>query len=426
MRALSKSFLLLLAGCTAGCSAGQRAHRAGPVTPTDEAPSRRTANPLVVPLVPLGGNEAVDLAFHRRLAASPHNYFRAINAAFARETCLRFEGVMGTLPTVVLHGDAHLEQVAVTSHGPGLSDFDDSGSGPPVLDLVRFGSSIALAAQQRGWPMQPHVAAFLNAYERQVQGYGNRTPNPPIFSRMAEDFSPSRTSFLDDAVGRMLTPLPMPNEEAEAGYARYVALMLRVHPEKSEDFFQIKRWGIPRQASLGSAQTKRLLIRIEGATPNPDDDWVLEAKEMRDVSSIPCIEGRRGQATGVVASAVRFGARPDPFLALIPRSADEAVDDLPWWVQSWWSNYAEVDIDTLTSEQDLADVAEFAAYQLARGHTAYLSAPDNVQLQVVILGMMREHRRAIETSIDELTTLTLDAYENFLALEAENRQRNVE
>jgi Ser/Thr protein kinase RdoA (MazF antagonist) len=42
---------------------------------------------------------------------------------------------------VNLHGDAHLEQFAVTDASFGLIDFDDAVGGPAVIDLLRFGVS---------------------------------------------------------------------------------------------------------------------------------------------------------------------------------------------------------------------------------------------------------------------------------------------
>ena len=32
-----------------------------------------------------------------------------------------------------------------------MTDFDDSSAGPAVLDMVRFGVSVRLACEERGW-----------------------------------------------------------------------------------------------------------------------------------------------------------------------------------------------------------------------------------------------------------------------------------
>jgi hypothetical protein len=57
------------------------------------------------------------------LRATPHGYFRFVNTGFARETCRLFADVADSLPEVNLHGDAHVEQYAATSHGRGFTGF---------------------------------------------------------------------------------------------------------------------------------------------------------------------------------------------------------------------------------------------------------------------------------------------------------------
>src|SRR5262245_11516163 len=84
-----------------------------------------------------------------RVRADPFTYFRFINRAWTARVCERFADV--TNPTIVrLHGDAHVEQFAVTNDAWGLDDFDDSTRGPTFVDIVRFLGSIDLAARERG------------------------------------------------------------------------------------------------------------------------------------------------------------------------------------------------------------------------------------------------------------------------------------
>ena len=52
----------------------------------------------------------------------------------------------------------------MTSIGRGLTDFDDCTRGKPVIDLVRFGTSIVLASRQKGWKdEQRPLREFLRA-----------------------------------------------------------------------------------------------------------------------------------------------------------------------------------------------------------------------------------------------------------------------
>jgi len=85
-----------------------------------------------------------------RLRADPFTYFRFINRAWTARVCAAFADVRD--PAIVrLHGDAHVEQFAVTRDAWGLGDFDDSVRGPAYIDIVRFLGSLDLAARQRGW-----------------------------------------------------------------------------------------------------------------------------------------------------------------------------------------------------------------------------------------------------------------------------------
>ena len=55
------------------------------------------------------------------------------------------------LPVIRLHGDAHVEQFALTQDAWGLDDFDDSASGLAVVDIVRLLDSVDLVARRRSW-----------------------------------------------------------------------------------------------------------------------------------------------------------------------------------------------------------------------------------------------------------------------------------
>jgi uncharacterized protein (DUF2252 family) len=85
----------------------------------------------------------------QRLAASPIALFRFVNQAWTREVCTAFAGDLAAMPTARLHGDAHVEQYAVSATSRGIDDFDDSSTGPAVVDIVRFLGSLELTARAR-------------------------------------------------------------------------------------------------------------------------------------------------------------------------------------------------------------------------------------------------------------------------------------
>ena len=71
------------------------------------------------------------------MGASAFRYFRMLARQFDARTCYEFRDLRWRLPSVAVHGDAHIEQFAITDTSSRLSDFDKSGFGPSVVDLVR-------------------------------------------------------------------------------------------------------------------------------------------------------------------------------------------------------------------------------------------------------------------------------------------------
>ena len=87
----------------------------------------------------------------KRLQTTAFDYFRFVNRPWIARVCEVFGEDLRDLSNVRLHGDAHVEQFALTKDAWGLDDFDDSARGPALVDIVRFLGSINLAARQRGW-----------------------------------------------------------------------------------------------------------------------------------------------------------------------------------------------------------------------------------------------------------------------------------
>src|SRR5262245_12962434 len=82
-----------------------------------------------------------------QLRADPFTYFRFVNRPWIARACQAFADLPAG-PSVRLHGDAHVEQFAVTRDAFGLDDFDDAAHGPAFVDIVRFMGSIDLVLQE--------------------------------------------------------------------------------------------------------------------------------------------------------------------------------------------------------------------------------------------------------------------------------------
>ena len=112
-----------------------------------------------------------------RLRSDPADYFRFVNRPWIARVCEVFAEDIRDQPIVRLHGDAHLEQFAVTKDAWGLDDFDDSARGPALIDLVRFLGSIDLTVRQRGWirPSQGAHRPVLQGISKGPDGPGLST-----------------------------------------------------------------------------------------------------------------------------------------------------------------------------------------------------------------------------------------------------------
>src|ERR1041385_6540704 len=126
-----------------------------------------------------------------RLRADPYDYFRFVNRSWIARVCEVFRKDVEELPVVRLHGDAHVEQFAVTNDAWGLDDFDDSARGPAVVDIARFLGSIDLVTRQRSWENQRD-----KLFDRFVEGYKHGLIEP-------EDLPPP-----PDIVGRLRAQAP--------------------------------------------------------------------------------------------------------------------------------------------------------------------------------------------------------------------------
>src|SRR5262245_47532044 len=112
------------------------------------------------------GVEALPPELLELLRTNPYAFFRIVNRTWASRVCEAF-GNRQAVVRVRLHGDAHVEQYAITDTAFGLDDFDDTAEGPATIDLVRFIGSIIIATHERGWDDQAAgiTDQFLRGYQ---------------------------------------------------------------------------------------------------------------------------------------------------------------------------------------------------------------------------------------------------------------------
>ena len=340
-----------------------------------------------------------------KLAESPHAYFRFVNAGFAAEACRLFADALPTLPEVNLHGDAHVEQYAVTSIGRGLTDFDDCTRGKPVIDLVRFGTSILLAARQKGWKdEQRPLREFLKGYRDALGGPRLSMPTPRLVTRIRGSFKWDHSPTLRQA-HEMIDAAPLPSDAFADGVGQFEQLV-RFARELPAWFFKVKRVGA-LSMGIGSALDEKYLIIFEGRTDEPGDDVVVEAKQIRDLAGNPCVR------TDVGASRVLDGQRliayePFAYAAVVPHG------DKFFWVHDWTDEYVEASIrKEIQDPRDLREIAYDAGVQMGRAHPKRPDgAPDKERQRAALRALDRNEAR-IRAAIRQMAAETETAWRVF-------------
>jgi hypothetical protein len=384
-------------------------------TPGATAPGRTTAEPqssaaafvAALRVSPEAPELVARTALVDRLRLTPHNYFRFVSRPFTEAVCGSFADLLSNLPDVNLHGDAHVEQYAVTSLGRGLTDFDDSARGPNVIDLVRFGVSLELAYRQKGWgDAHEAIGDFLRGYRDALADPSRQRPPRETVRRASSGFAFDHGLALRRAEA-LIDADAVPVSELEADFQRYVAGMRAGTPGLPGSFFRIKKAG-RLKTGIGSALDEKFLLRIEGRTRRDDDDQILEAKRVRALPDEGCVHAEAGPARVPIGMSLLADAS---FLysGLFTRGGH-------WlWVHGWTDDYAELSIaHSFLDPRDLRQVAYDVGTQLGRAHPRERPGKAGpLALRRCLLDSVVAHEGRIRAVIHELTDATVEAWTAF-------------
>jgi Uncharacterized protein conserved in bacteria (DUF2252) len=321
-----------------------------------------------------GTVEQVTPALVDKLRSDAFAYFRFVNRPWTARVCEVFAGELRDLPVVRLHGDAHLEQFALTDDAWGLDDFDDAARGPALVDIVRMLGSIDLGTRLRGWTQDRESLfdRFFQGYRRGLSEPDYLPPQPAIVGHLRPQAVRSREAFLAWGDAQME---PMTNAEMTSIISS-VEIFARVTRREQADlapgYLQVVRAGWLR-LGVGSALSRKILIRLQGPSPDPADDELVEAKELQHLDGLPCLEDPPPQPTLRVIGGTRYlGRIKHKILAagpefLLPERFVGAHQLKDWWIRSWHPSYREVRLNDLRSVQDLAEIVYDAGLQLGAG-----------------------------------------------------------
>ena len=321
------------------------------------------------------------------LKADVYTYFRFVNRPWIARVCEAFADVPG-MPIVRLHGDAHLGQFAITSDAWGLDDFDDSARGPAVIDIVRFLGSIDIVVRHQGWTGDRAAlfTRFFEGYRRGVSDPAFQAPRPDVVGRLQAQPPNTREAFLQWGE-RQMQPMTEASMDAVIGSMKaFSDLMRRERPELPPEYFDVIRAGWLRMG-VGSAEDVKVLIRIRGSSPDPADDELVEAKQLRPLEGLRCLEEPPSPPTARIIAGVRqIGRLKHRILAPGPQIAipDLLVVGTPigdWWIRSWDPSYREIRLEDLRSVQDLAAIVYDSGVQLGAGSLHEVTGPEAVTLR---------------------------------------------
>jgi hypothetical protein len=305
-------------------------------------------------------------ALQQKMREDPFVYFRFVNAGWSAAVCEAFRGELPVLPPAILHGDAHLEQYAVTATAHGLDDFDDAAHGPAVIDLVRFLGSTDLIARGRGWTADRErlFDRFLDGYARALADPAYQPPEPAVVARLRARPRRTRQEFLAWGESLMQEPTAPQRENAVRSLQLVEGFVRELRPEILAGYFTPKRVGLLRMG-VGSLLVPKALARIEGPSPSPDDDVLLEAKQLSELVGVPCVQvPLSGEAFRVIAAAEQIGRIRHDVLLVAPRREEQGPEVRDWWVRTWDETYVELAAADLTSPDELAEVVHDVGAQL--------------------------------------------------------------
>jgi hypothetical protein len=342
-----------------------------------------------------------------KLRRSPFAYFRFINRPFADAVCELYAKSLTTMPTVNLHGDAHLEQYAVAVDGRGLADFDDAAVGPPVVDLLRFATSLALATHGDRLAASRAIGAFLAGYERALDDPTVVGPEPAVAARLRARFAPTTTEWLDGITRHITDPDAAERPGLEAMWTEYVEVMTRQSSDMAPSFLIPKKLGLFR-GGIGSAGRWTMLVRVEGPSNADDDDVIVEAKELGAGSLGSCIMGRDRDPMRVILGQARLSGRPQRLLGM------GTSNGRPFYTHAWRTHYRELSLADLRDPAEVAEIAHDVGLQLGRGHPNLIADPHAAALRASLKALLARLEPSMPDIADGLAQRVILGFQEFV------------
>src|SRR5262249_52288400 len=159
------------------------------------------------------------------------------------------------------------------------------------VDIVRYLGSLDLATRQLGWTPDRDALwdRFLDGYRRGLSDPDYRPAEPDIVRRLRSESPITRAAYL--AWGESLMK-PLDEARFKAlidSMGTFERFIRGERPNIAPGYFAVVRAGW-LHIGVGSSGARKILIRVQGPTADPEDDQLLEAKEVANLNDIACLE----------------------------------------------------------------------------------------------------------------------------------------
>ncbi|MCA9973924.1 MAG: DUF2252 family protein [Anaerolineales bacterium] len=322
-----------------------------------------------------------------KLASAPFVFFRGTALLYYRDHA----GSDAHLPQVFTIGDVHPENFGVMPNEDGapffgVNDFDEAYVAPFSYDVKRGAIGFFLIARQND-PSKKKARkvarAFVNGYLEALRAYahGDREKwhefridnSPEMIRELLTSARTRREDFLDELID--LEKERFISSDEIVPHSKYVAdfqdVVDRYREEndiqetgKDEDFFKVVDVAIKKDSGTASLGLDRYFVLINGRSPAPADNIILEMKQARRsvlYGLVPDDDMEASRAPDIVTAQHIHLVGGDPYYGNVN------MDDHSFLVRERSPYKDDVDVDDL-DKKELKRYAHICGRTLAQTH----------------------------------------------------------
>jgi hypothetical protein len=247
---------------------------------------------------------------------------------------------------------------------------------------------------------------MLEGYAHALKDPKATAPEPSVAVRIRSNFGTGTVAWLDRVEALMIPMDADKQAKMEQAGGQYVAQMLAQNPTLPASFFTLKKIGSLKMG-VGSAHSAKFLGRVEGPTKAPDDDVILETKEVSQMSPGGCISGESRDPLRVIVGQTRLSNPPQQFLGYVE------LEGRMFYVHQWRVHYTELDIEDIQTGKELEEIAFDVGVQLGRGHPKQIADPYGKELRDTLAAALVRVAPEIRSAAKELADMNISAWKEF-------------